>query len=261
MASHVKSLVGIVSRIRISSKPVHSQKETKMKKDKLLLLVSVLGLLSLLLVACGSKKEADLPFPTGKFISSADPNFAQVFNEDGTFRAIWRGSTLATGTYRVSGDTFTTESSDSGCPPWSFKYTWDGTNLTFNYIGDRVDDPCGGTRGNAFDNQTYTPAGEPNFPTGKFINSGAPNFGQIFNEDGTFSAFMGSSTLVTGTYSVDGDTFTMESDDSGCPSWSFKYTWDGTNLIFNYIGNRADDPCGVHRGPAFDNVTYTLSEE
>ena len=125
-----------------------------MKKDKLLVLGVML--LSLLLAACGLKTEANLPFPTGKFISSADPDFAQVFNEDGTFRAIWKGSTLATGTYSVNGDTFTTESSDSGCPAWSFKYTWDGTNLTFNYIGVRADDPCGGTRGNAFDNQIYT---------------------------------------------------------------------------------------------------------
>ena len=125
-----------------------------MKNNKILLLVSILVLLSLLLAACGSKNEAN--FPTGTFISSADPEFAQVFNEDGTFRAIWKGSTLATGTYSVNGDTFTTESSDSGCPAWSFKYTWDGTNLTFNYIGVRADDPCGGTRGNAFDNQIYT---------------------------------------------------------------------------------------------------------
>jgi hypothetical protein len=139
-------------------------KETKMKNNKLLLLMPVLVLLSLVLAACGSKKEAN------------------------------------------------------------------------------------------------SPTGEPNFPTGKFINSGAPNYGHIFNEDGTFSAFAGSSTLVTGTYSVDGDTFTIESDDSGCPPWSFKYTWDGTNLTFNYIGDRADDPCGVHRGNAFDNVTYTLSK-
>jgi hypothetical protein len=127
-----------------------------MKNKKFLLLVSVLALLSALLAACGSKAEANLHFPTGKFISTADPDFAQVFNEDGTFKAIWKGSTLATGTYSAKGDTFTTESTSTGCPPWSFKYTWDGTNLTFNYIGDRADDPCGSTRGNAFDNETYT---------------------------------------------------------------------------------------------------------
>jgi hypothetical protein len=124
-----------------------------MKNKKSLLLVSVMLLLSLMLAACGSKNEAN--FPTGTFISAEDPDYAQVFNEDGTFRAIWKGSTLATGTYSVDGDTFITESTNTGCPPWSFKYTWDGTNLTFNYIGNRADDPCGGTRGNAFDNETY----------------------------------------------------------------------------------------------------------
>ena|ERR1700752_2626473 len=127
-----------------------------MKKDTLLLPLSILVLLSLLLAACGATPSGEANFPSGKFISSADPDFAQVFNEDGTFKAIWKGNTMATGTYSVSGDTFITESSDSGCPPWSFKYTFDGTNLTFNYIGDRADDPCGSTRGNAFDNQTYT---------------------------------------------------------------------------------------------------------
>jgi len=124
-----------------------------MKKDKLLLPLSVLVLLSLLLAACGSKKEAN--FPTGTFINSADPAYGHVFNEDGTFRAIWKGSTLATGTYRIDGDTFIMEA-DSDCPEWSFKYTWDGTNLTFNYIGDPADDPCGVHRGPAFDNVTYT---------------------------------------------------------------------------------------------------------
>ena len=129
-----------------------------MKKDKMLLLVSVLVLLSLLLAACGSAKSTkEANFPTGTFINSAQPAYGQVFNEDGTYRATWTGSTLATGTYRVNGDTFIMEADDYlDCPAWSFKYTWDGTNLTFNYIGDRADDPCGEHRGPAFDNVTYT---------------------------------------------------------------------------------------------------------
>src|SRR6185436_21066998 len=122
--------------------------------------------------------------PTGKFINSGAPNYGHIFNDDGTFSAFAGSSTLVTGTYSVDGDTFTIESDDSGCPPWSFKYTWDGTNLTFNYIGDRADDPCGSTRGNAFDNETYTLSREANFPTGKFINTAAPDHGMIFNEDG-----------------------------------------------------------------------------
>jgi hypothetical protein len=98
------------------------------------------------------------------------------------------------------------------------------------------------------------------FPTGKFINTSDNYHGVTFNAHGTFRAFAGEETLATGTYSVDGDTFKHESDNCGCPPLSLKYTWDGTNLTFHYIGDRADDPCGSGRGNAYDNVTYTLSE-
>ena len=108
-----------------------------------------------------------------------------------------------------------------------------------------------------------TSSGDANFPTGKFIKSGTTNYGLIFNEDGTFSLFDGSSTLVRGTYSANGDTYTEESNDAGCTDVpkSFKYTFDGKNLTFNYIDNPEEDTCGGGgRRADFDNVTYTLSE-
>ncbi len=108
-----------------------------------------------------------------------------------------------------------------------------------------------------------SPTKETSFPTGKFIKSGASSHGLIFNEDGTFSVFDGGITLVSGTYSVDGDTYTEESNDAGCTDVprSFKYVFDGTNLTFNYIGDPAEDTCGGGgRRADFDNVTYTLSE-
>lgn len=104
---------------------------------------------------------------------------------------------------------------------------------------------------------------EPNFPTGKFIKSGASSHGLIFNQDGTFSVFEGGATLVTGTYSIDGDTYTEESNDAGCTDVprSFKYMFDGIKLTFNYIGDPAVDTCGGGgRRADFDNVTYTLSK-
>jgi predicted small secreted protein len=105
-----------------------------------------------------------------------------------------------------------------------------------------------------------TSSGEAGFPTGKFIKSGEPNHALFFNEDGTFSVMEGSTTLVIGRYSVDGDTYTEESNNFGCLTpMSFKYTFDGTNLIFNYVGNPADDPCSGRRGD-FDNQTFILSE-
>ena len=104
---------------------------------------------------------------------------------------------------------------------------------------------------------------ETNFPVGKFIKSGASSHGLIFNENGTFSVFEGGTTLVTGTYSVDGDTYTEESNNAGCTDVprSFKYTFDGTSLTFSYVGDPAEDTCGGGgRRADFDNVTYTLSE-
>jgi len=98
-----------------------------------------------------------------------------------------------------------------------------------------------------------------NFPIGKFIKSGATNYGLVFNEDGTFAVFDGQSTFVKGTYSVDGDIYTDESNNQNCPPMSFKYTFDGTNLTFIYVGNPADDPCGGRRSD-FNNQTYILSK-
>lgn len=103
---------------------------------------------------------------------------------------------------------------------------------------------------------TATPASS-NFPTGKFVRADNPDHGFIFNEDGTWIVFEGSSTLVRATYRVDGDVFIEESNDAGCTDVPkrFKYTFDGTNLTFNHIGDPADDLCGGRRAD-FDNVTY-----
>jgi len=102
------------------------------------------------------------------------------------------------------------------------------------------------------------PSTPSNFPTGKFVRADNENHGFIFNEDGTWIVFEGSSTLVRATYSVDGDVFIEESNDAGCTDVPkrFKYTFDGTNLTFNYIDNPADDYCGGRRSD-FNNVTYT----
>lgn len=98
------------------------------------------------------------------------------------------------------------------------------------------------------------------FPTGKFIKSGTTDYGFIFNEDGTWSVFNGDITLVNATYSVAGNVFTETSNDGGCETnVSFTYTFDGTNLTFNYVGNPEDDACEGRRAD-LNNVTYILSE-
>jgi hypothetical protein len=129
-----------------------------MKKNSFFCLVLILTLLSLLLAACGSTSSGEANFPTGKFIKSGEPNHALVFNEDGTFSVMDGSSTLVRGTYSVNGDTYTEESNDAGCTdvPKRFKYTFDGKNLTFNYVDNPADDFCGnGGRRADFDNVTY----------------------------------------------------------------------------------------------------------
>ena len=131
----------------------------KMKKDKLLLLVSVLVFLSFLLAACGPTSSGEASFPTGKFIKSGTTDYGLIFNEDGTFSLFDGSRTPVRGTYSVSGDTYTEESNDAGCTdvPKRFKYTFDGTSLTFNYVDNPADDHCGGGGRRAdFDNVTYT---------------------------------------------------------------------------------------------------------
>ena len=104
-------------------------------------------------------------------------------------------------------------------------------------------------------------SGKSGFPTGKFIYPNDKNGGGLqFDADGTWSAFNSSYVLAKGTYSVDSDTYIEESNNNGCSApMSFKYTFDGTNLTFNYVGNPADDSCDGRRA-GFDNVTYTLSK-
>lgn len=110
---------------------------------------------------------------------------------------------------------------------------------------------------------TYAPTkASANFPAGKFIQSGKTDYGLIFNKDGTFSVFEGDNTFVRGTYSVAGDVFTETSNDGGCKTnVDFKYTFDGKNLTFNYVGNPEDDTACGGRHADFNNMTYTLTNE
>jgi hypothetical protein len=107
---------------------------------------------------------------------------------------------------------------------------------------------------------TVTANGHSAFPSGKFIQSGKTNYGLLFNQDGTFSVFEGSNTFVRGTYSVDGNIFTETSNDAGCKTnVDFTYTFDGTNLTFNYVGDPDDDMGCAGRHADFNDVTYVLT--
>ena len=93
-----------------------------------------------------------------------------------------------------------------------------------------------------------TPA-PPEFPTGRFVNADGDEEFQ-FNEDGTWSYFQGQSQspVVFGTYSIDGDLYTDETNsDPDCP-FPGTYTWpyDGGTLTFRLVEDECDGRPGAY---------------
>jgi hypothetical protein len=121
-------------------------------KNLLVSTVATLLLLSLILAACGSSGSSG--FPAGKFVRADNKDHGLVYNKDGTFSVFDGAATVVRGKYSVDRDTYTDVSNDQNCPRMSFKYKFDGANLTFNYVGKATDDPCDGRRGD-FNNVTY----------------------------------------------------------------------------------------------------------
>ena len=86
----------------------------------------------------------------------------------------------------------------------------------------------------------------PEFPTGRFVGpEGLDEF--EFNEDGTFSYFFEQSSTpeVVGTYSIDGDLYTDETNSSeDCPfPGSYTWTYDDPILTFRLV----EDECEGRR--------------
>ncbi len=125
-----------------------------MNAKKLSLLVLGLLLALLTLSACGESSQ-ETNFPVGKFVTPGSTFSGLYFGDDGTWYAFDYGEHLAEGTYTIKGDTYTEKTNNAGCSaPISFHYTFDGTYLKFQYIGDPAKDDCEGRR-NAFNNTTY----------------------------------------------------------------------------------------------------------
>lgn len=142
-------------------------------KKKVMSIVIGAMLLAMMLGACtqavstpgavetAAPKPAEANFPTGKFIKSGETDYGLKFNADGTFSVFQGEATYVTGTYNVDGDVFTETSNDGGCETnVSFNYTFDGSNLTFKYVGDPAKDSGCTGRYADFNNVTYTLAKE-----------------------------------------------------------------------------------------------------
>jgi hypothetical protein len=111
-------------------------------------------LLALALSACGGSKQSN--FPIGKFIKSGETDYGLEFKNDSSFQVFQGDNVFVHGTYKVDGDTFTETSNDGGCKTnVSFKYLFDGKNLTFKYTGNPDEDvDCTGRHAD-FNNVTY----------------------------------------------------------------------------------------------------------
>ena len=120
-----------------------------MNKKICLLMVGLL-LASLILAACGSSAASN--FPTGKFVLSDSEYEGIYYNKDGTWSGFAFGQETAKGTYHVKGDLYTEEASPDACPTAAtYKYSFDGTNLKFELVGE---DSCQNRR-ESYDGVTY----------------------------------------------------------------------------------------------------------
>lgn len=95
-----------------------------------------------------------LPFQPGKYIPSYDPNSYFTFREDGRWAHYAGGTLIVSGTYRVEGDLYFQLTNSGGCPPTSFKYTFDGKFLKFQLTDESKADTCG-ERKDLYNNKTY----------------------------------------------------------------------------------------------------------
>lgn len=96
------------------------------------------------------------------------------------------------------------------------------------------------------------------FPFGTFAKTSDAEYTYIFHVNGYWEQVRGGTKTQTGTFSVDGNVFTETSNSEHCQTnVSFTYTFDGTNLTFQYVGDPKADLC-IDRSLDFNNVTYTL---
>jgi hypothetical protein len=121
-----------------------------MNRNMILMLVALV-LSSLVLTACGGGSPSDVGFPTGKFVWEGNEFQGIYLNEDRTWSAFYYGEHVDEGTFTVTDNLYTQDTS-LVCPsPASYKWSFDGTNLKFDLEGE---DTCD-IRRESFDDQTF----------------------------------------------------------------------------------------------------------
>ncbi|MCI0555432.1 MAG: hypothetical protein L0287_31185 [Anaerolineae bacterium] len=97
------------------------------------------------------------------------------------------------------------------------------------------------------------------FQAGKYLHPNDPTSYFLFKEDGRWAHYGGGTLANSGTYRVEGDLyFQLTNSVLGCPSTSFKYTFDGKFLKFQLTEESKNDTCG-DRKDFYNNKTYVLA--
>ena len=121
-----------------------------MNKNIILIVIGVV-LSSLVLAACAAGSPSDFGFPTGKFVWEGSDLQGIYLNEDKTWSAFYYGESVDEGTFKVTEDLYTQETSRECPSPATYEWSFDGTNLKFKLRGE---DTCD-IRRESFDGQTF----------------------------------------------------------------------------------------------------------
>lgn len=94
------------------------------------------------------------------------------------------------------------------------------------------------------------------FPTGRFINTNDQTKEYQYNEDKTWSYYLGGLMSAKGTYQVEGNLW-IEQGTPECPfPGTYEWSFDGKNLSFKLSG---EDNC-TPRKEATDGQTFVISK-
>jgi len=92
------------------------------------------------------------------------------------------------------------------------------------------------------------------FPTGRFVNANFSQYEYEFNDDNTWTYYIGSLMGAKGTYRIEDNLWIEEGTDE-CPfEGAYQWTYDGENLAFTLNG---EDNCSP-RKDATDGSTFML---
>lgn len=97
------------------------------------------------------------------------------------------------------------------------------------------------------------------FQPGKYLHPNDPTSYFIFKENGRWENYLGDSLANSGTYRVEGNTYFQLTNSHGCPSASFKFSFDGTYLKFQLTDESRNDTSCPERTGFYDNTTYIFS--